>query len=107
MQRSDEHEDTAHIAVARDNAVPLRALRSGAANVVGGTSWLWARPEFFEAVDVLFIDEAGQMALADVIAVAQAAKNLVLIGDPQQLQPPLKGTHPPRATKSPPQHLPH
>jgi uncharacterized protein len=105
MQRSDEQEDTAHIAVARDNAVPLRALRSGAANVVGGTSWLWARPEFFEAVDVLFIDEAGQMALADVIAVAQAAKNLVLIGDPQQLERPLKGSHPPGAEKSALQHL--
>ncbi|HEU0369342.1 MAG TPA: DEAD/DEAH box helicase, partial [Candidatus Acidoferrum sp.] len=88
-----------------DNEMPLRALQSGAANVLGGTSWLWARPEYFEAVDVLFIDEAGQMALADVIAVAQAAKNLVLIGDPQQLERPLKGSHPPGAEKSALQHL--
>jgi uncharacterized protein len=72
---------------------------------VGGTSWLWARPEYFEAVDVLFIDEAGQMALADVVAVAQAAKNLVLIGDPQQLERPLKGSHPPGAEKSALQYL--
>src|SRR6266403_1394838 len=105
MQRSDEQEDTAQIAVAKDNVIPLRALQSGAANVVGGTSWLWARPEYFEAVDVLFIDEAGQMALADVVAVAQAAKNLVLIGDPQQLERPLKGSHPPGAEKSALQYL--
>ena len=105
MQRSDEQQDTPQIAVAKDNVAPLRALQSGAVNVLGGTSWLWARPEYFEAVDVLFIDEAGQMALADVIAVAQAAKNLVLIGDPQQLERPLKGSHPIGAEKSALQHL--
>jgi len=26
---------------------------------------MWAREEFFEAVDVLFVDEAGQMSLAN------------------------------------------
>src|SRR5207248_2972915 len=59
-----------------------------------GTPWMWARPEFFEAVDVLFVDEAGQMSLANVLAVASAAKNLVLLGDPQQLEQPLRSTHP-------------
>ena len=105
MQRSDEQEETPEIAAARDNVIPLRALQSGVANLVGGTSWLWSRPEYFEAVDVLFIDEAGQMALADVIAVAQAARNLVLIGDPQQLERPFKGSHPPGAEKSALQYL--
>lgn len=105
MQRSDEEGATAEIAIATDNSEPLQALRSGRANVVGGTSWLWTEPQMFEAVDVLFIDEAGQMALADVIAVSQAAKNLVLIGDPQQLERPLKGSHPPGAEKSALQHL--
>ena len=51
----------------------------------------------FESVDVLFIDDAGQMALADVLA--------VLIGDPQQLERPLKGSHPVGAEKSALQHL--
>jgi len=105
MQRSDEQESTSEIAIATDNNEALQALRSGRANVVGGTSWLWTEPQMFEAVDVLFIDEAGQMALADVIAVSQAAKNLVLIGDPQQLERPLKGSHPPGAEKSALQHL--
>src|SRR5580692_10255463 len=76
-----------------DNAEPLAALRDGA-HVVAGTSWLWAREEYFESVDVLFVDEAGQMSLANALAIAQAAKNLVLLGDPQQLEQPLKGSHP-------------
>lgn len=100
MQRSDEEEDTPEIAIAKNNDVARAALQAGAVNVVGGTSWLWTPAQSFEAVDVLFIDEAGQMALADVIAVAQAATNLILIGDPQQLERPLKGSHPPGAEKS-------
>jgi superfamily I DNA and/or RNA helicase len=62
--------------------------------VAGGTSWLWAREDFFEAVDVLFVDEAGQLSLIDTIAVSQAAKNIILLGDPQQLKQPVQGSHP-------------
>ena len=72
----------------------LQALVSGDANVVGGTAWLWSREEFASSIDVLFVDEAGQMALANVIAVSQAANSVVLLGDPQQLEQPRKGTHP-------------
>jgi hypothetical protein len=46
----------------------LAAITSGDATVLGGTSWMWARPEFAGAVDVLFVDEAGQMSLANVLA---------------------------------------
>jgi uncharacterized protein len=105
LQRSNDQEATAQIAVVRDNDESFAALRGGTANVVGGTSWLWSPEAAFESVDVLFIDEAGQMALADVIAVAQAGINLVLIGDPQQLERPLKGCHPEGAEKSALQHL--
>ncbi|HET6175885.1 MAG TPA: TM0106 family RecB-like putative nuclease [Candidatus Sulfotelmatobacter sp.] len=98
-------DDNGEVAITTDNDAPLSALISGAANVVGGTSWLWTRPEYSNAVDVLFIDEAGQMALADVVAVSRSAKNIVLIGDPQQLDRPLKGSHPPGAEKSALQHL--
>ena len=63
-------------------------------NVLGGTAWLWARPEFAGAVDVLFVDEAGQMSLANVLAVSGAATSIVLLGDPQQLDQPQKGSHP-------------
>jgi uncharacterized protein len=66
---------------------------------------LWSREQAFETVDVLFIDEAGQMSLADVLAVSQAAKKLVLLGDPQQLEQPVKGSHPDGAEKSALEHL--
>jgi superfamily I DNA and/or RNA helicase len=57
------------------------------------------------AVDVLLIDEAGQMSLADVLAASQAARSLVLLGDPQQLDQPQQGIHPPGADGSAFDHL--
>ena len=62
--------------------------------VGGGTAWLWSRQDAAETVDVLFVDEAAQMSLANVLAVSQAAKTVVLIGDPQQLDQPMQGSHP-------------
>ena len=105
MQRSDGEQWREEIAIAKKNEDAWAALRAGRTNVVGGTSWLWTPEAAFEAVDVLFIDEAGQMGLADVLAVSQAAKSLVLIGDPQQLERPLKGSHPEGAEKSALEHL--
>ena len=54
---------------------------------------------------MLFIDEAGQMSLADAVAASSCATNLVLLGDPQQLDQPLQGTHPPGADRSALAHL--
>jgi uncharacterized protein len=89
----------------KDNDRVLAALQSGEAQVAAGTAWLWARPDFAESVDVLFVDEAGQMSLADVLAVSQGAQGLVLLGDPQQLEQPLQGTHPPGVDASALQHV--
>jgi uncharacterized protein len=92
------------ITVTTSNAEARAALRGGA-QVLGGTAWLWSSEDFFEAVDVLFVDEAGQMALANVLAASQAAKSIVLLGDPQQLEQPLKGSHPDGAEVSALEHL--
>jgi uncharacterized protein len=81
------------------------AFDGGRTRVLGGTSWLWARPDFRESVDVLFIDEAGQMSLADVLAVAGGAKSLVLLGDPQQLEQPQQASHPPGTQASALEHI--
>jgi predicted RecB family nuclease len=101
----DDLEPIEGIALTTKNEDVSRALASRTTNVVGAVSWTWVLPDFFESVDALFIDEAGQMALADVVAVGQAARNLVLIGDPQQLERPLKGSHPDGAEKSALEHL--
>jgi uncharacterized protein len=45
------------------------------------------------------------MALANVLAVSQAAKSIVLLGDPQQLDQPLKGSHPDGVDVSALQHM--
>lgn len=102
----DAHDDEIEgVEATDDNEIPLARLQSGMAQVAAGTAWMWARPEYACSIDALLIDEAGQMALADVVAAAQAARNLILIGDPQQLQRPLKGSHPEGAEKSALQHL--
>ena len=75
-------------------------LAGGFLDVVGGTGWLWASEKMEGSVDVLCIDEAGQMSLADALASARCAKSLLLLGDPQQLDQPLQGVHPPGADRS-------
>jgi len=106
VQRADEGAACAAEVVVRaaDNAGVLRALADGA-NLVAGTAWLWSREDMAGAVDLLVIDEAGQFSLANALAVAPAAKSLVLVGDPQQLDQPLKGTHPPGVAVSCLEHL--
>jgi len=94
------------VAVAKEsNEEALDAISSGKANVLGGVSWLWSPESAFEVVDVLVVDEAGQMSLADVLAISQAGSSLVLLGDPQQLEHPLQGSHPVGAEKSALEHL--
>ena len=82
------------------NGAVVAALTDRTMDIVGGTTWLWAREDMEGLVDVLFIDEAGQMSLADALAASLAARNVVLLGDPQQLDQPLQGTHPPGAERS-------
>lgn len=94
-QKADEAEDPQHrLFFAKKNENLFAALSDGSASVGGGTAWLWSRPDAFETVDVLFVDEAAQMSLANVLAVSQAAKTVVLIGDPRQLDQPMQGSHP-------------
>ena len=62
--------------------------------VIAGTSFMWCRPEFEDTLDYLFVDEAGQLALIDTLAISKACKNIILLGDPQQLKQPQQGVHP-------------
>ena len=81
------------------------ALAGGTLHVVGGTAWLWSAEVLAGSVDVLLVDEAGQFSLANTVAVSPAGRSLVLLGDPQQLDQPLKGSHPPGAERSALAHL--
>ena len=73
--------------------------------LLAGTSLLFAREELDQHVDTLFVDEGGQFALADALAVGTAARNLVLLGDPNQLPQVSQGSHPPGAEASVLGHL--
>jgi predicted RecB family nuclease len=83
----------------------VAALDDGTVDVVAGTAWLLARDEMSDRFDTLFVDEAGQLSLANVVALSGCARNLVLLGDPQQLEQPSQGSHPPGAQASALGHL--
>jgi hypothetical protein len=76
-------------------------------DVAGATAWFWAAPDAADSVDILFIDEAAQMSLANVLAASQAARTVVLLGDPQQLEQPMRGSHPEGTDVSALHHLLH
>ncbi|HVT64536.1 MAG TPA: TM0106 family RecB-like putative nuclease [Mycobacteriales bacterium] len=91
VRRTDD--DGALPRVTYTNKNPLCA--STDFNVVAATTWWFAGKDMAEApVDVLLVDEAGQLALADALAAARSARNLVLLGDPLQLPQVSQASHP-------------
>jgi predicted RecB family nuclease len=88
--------------VGDDSVFDGRCIRTVTANgdistndqLLAGTAWLFADPRLDRQLDYLFIDEAGQVALANVVAMGTAARNLVLIGDQMQLGQPVQAVHP-------------
>lgn len=67
-------------------------LRAGC--VIGTTAWGFARDDLADALDVLVIDEAGQVSIANLVAMSRCARNLVIMGDQRQLGQPTQGVHP-------------
>jgi hypothetical protein len=77
-----------------ENEDDLAAFLDPEVRLLAGTAWLFAREDLDAQLDVLVIDEAGQMSLADALAVGTSARNLVLLGDPLQLAQVSQGVHP-------------
>jgi predicted RecB family nuclease len=77
-----------HIPQTKDAATQFKG------GVVGGTAWVFCRPDWENRLDYLFIDEAGQVSLANLVAMARSARNLVILGDQMQLEQPTQGHHP-------------
>ncbi|WP_269937701.1 TM0106 family RecB-like putative nuclease [Arthrobacter sp. HY1533] len=72
-----------------------KLLGSQGGALIGGTAWTMTGANVPEgSLDLLVIDEAGQYSLANTLAVARATKNLLLLGDPQQLPQVTQGSHP-------------
>jgi uncharacterized protein len=87
------------------NSKQLANFTDPGVQLLGGTAWLFAREELDSSLDYLFIDEAGQVSLADAVAMGTAARNLVLLGDPLQLAQVSKGIHPAGSGGSVLEHL--
>jgi superfamily I DNA and/or RNA helicase len=73
--------------------------------LIGGTAWAFAHPELIASRDALFVDEAGQVSLGNLVAMAVAAKSIVLVGDQMQLAQPIQGAHPRDSGRSALDHL--
>lgn len=73
--------------------------------LVGGTAWFFSNPGVEGSFDHLFVDEAGQVSIANLVAMSGSARNLVLIGDPMQLAQPTQAIHPEGAGESPLEYL--
>ncbi|MGH8502338.1 MAG: TM0106 family RecB-like putative nuclease, partial [Gammaproteobacteria bacterium] len=69
-------------------------------HLVAGTAWLFADQKFDQALDYLFVDEAGQVSLANLVVMSLSARNIVLLGDQMQLGQPIQGVHPGRSGES-------
>ncbi|MGH2992792.1 MAG: TM0106 family RecB-like putative nuclease, partial [Solirubrobacterales bacterium] len=89
------------IASVDDNA----ALTNPDVQLAAGTAWHHCREEVDGTLDYLFIDEAGQVSLADTLALSTAARNVVLLGDPQQLPQVTQAAHPEGTSLSVLEHL--
>jgi uncharacterized protein len=88
-----------------ENTTENGDCESSDVSLIAGTSWLFSRPAMEGRIDYLFVDEAGQLSLADTVAMATSAANLILLGDPQQLPHIQQGIHPPGADCSALEHL--
>ena len=64
------------------------------ANLFAGTAWLFSHRHLQGQLDYLFVDEAGQVPMANVMAMSMATKSIILVGDRMQLPQPVQGIHP-------------
>jgi len=77
-----------------DNVDNNEAVFGGGYQLMAGTAWLFADSCADQLLDYLFVDEAGQVALANLVAMGTSARNIVLLGDQMQLGQPIQGVHP-------------
>jgi predicted RecB family nuclease len=93
-EQGNDEEDSDRLILLGSNAAMADALEFNQVQVAGGTHFLWSNQPFINTLDVLVVDEAAQMSLANVLAVSPAAPLLIMLGDPCQLEQPIQGSHP-------------
>ncbi|QDZ14546.1 TM0106 family RecB-like putative nuclease [Humibacter ginsenosidimutans] len=93
---TEPDDDCPYTVLDKDGQLDFALAHADSGFVVGGTAWDFANPARVpvHSLDLLVIDEAGQFSLASTAAAAVAARNLLLLGDPQQLPQVSQGLHP-------------
>ena len=81
-----------HIVDLKDTATIIKRVTEF--SLFAGTAWLFSSAKLEQKFDYLFVDEAGQVSLANLLAMSTCARNIVLLGDQMQLGQPIQGVHP-------------
>lgn len=109
MQKySESNEGSRYESATRDSLIEPVASNEAFAqphDLAAGVAWSFCREDLAGAYDYLVIEEAGQVSLANAIACAPCARNIILLGDPLQLAQVSQGTHPPGVELSVLEHL--
>jgi len=82
------------------DSTPANAGEKYQEGLIGGTAWFFSRDEIAGKLDYLFIDEAGQVSIANLVGMSRSTRNIVLMGDQMQLGQPIQGTHPGQSGQS-------
>jgi predicted RecB family nuclease len=98
LKKSTENKNTWFKGKFIEDVTSNKEICESKANLVAGTAWLFAGMD--QNLDFLFVDEAGQVSLANLVAMGVSAKNIVLLGDQMQLGQPIQGVHPGRSGES-------
>jgi uncharacterized protein len=97
----DSYVNGEYIQDAFENKEIIKMLRHRQdCKLIAGTAWLFADQGMDQELDYIFVDEAGQVAVANLVAMGTSAKNIVLLGDQMQLGQPIQGVHPGRSGES-------
>ena len=98
LKKSTDNKNTWFKGKFIEDVTQNKKIYESRANLVAGTAWLFAGMD--QDLDFLFVDEAGQVSLANLVAMGVSARNIVLLGDQMQLGQPIQGVHPGRSGES-------
>jgi predicted RecB family nuclease len=105
LKKSCDNPESQHTSAHIESESAIEPFLDPDLRLLAGTAWLFAREELDQQLDYLVIDEAGQVSLADTLAMGTCARNLILLGDPLQLAQVSQGIHPGGSGASVLEHL--
>jgi len=100
VKKSTGNEDSVFAGKYIQDVFSNEAIYNDNWQLLAGTAWLFSDSHLDHKLDYLFIDEAGQVALANLVAMGTSANNIILLGDQMQLSQPIQGVHPARSGES-------